>query len=155
MHRGALVRLGSHLYRTAMSFHDVHDDDQSQAGALTFGGEVRIKNAAEQFGGDAGAVIHHVEHNVVFVGGQTQQQNSAVLHGLHGVQAHVKHSLAQTVGVDPGENRSPFAPQLHAALARILGQQPQNVVHQAAHVGRGGMDAVSYTHLTLPTNREV
>ncbi len=63
MHRGTLVRLGSHLYRTAMSFHDVHDDDQSQAGALTFGGEVRIKNAAEQFGGpstcmDLDPVLH-------------------------------------------------------------------------------------------------
>ena len=40
---------------------------------------------------------------------------------------------------------------LHPALAAML---TQTVLH-APYTGQDGYGAVSYTHLTLPTNREV
>ena len=74
----------------------------------------------------------------------------AVLRGLNtGITSHFHGHYALQSGHD-----APGYPVLGSVIAKLL-EQPGDVLPGYVSIRRDGPKAVSYTHLTLPTNREV
>ena len=63
--------------------------------------------------------------------------------------------LAQASGGDPADIAADRARELTRLLRRILELRIPVIAAIDGHVRAGGLGPVSYTHLTLPTNREV
>lgn len=108
---GAFVGLALDSDGTAMFLDDAPGDEQSQAGAVRFGGEERLEQALHILGRDADAVIFDGKLEVRDVGGlrglsghaigpedvRRDREGAVWPHGFEGVQEEVHEGLLQLV----------------------------------------------------------
>ena len=129
-----------------MGFDDVAAHREPQAGAALaagvrtfFGGEERIENLRQHFRRNAAAVVahHQVDHVVLGVVQQLDQQPAAVGHRLPGVDQQVQQHLLNLVAVDVGlRDRLDLLFDRDAILVHLAFEQQQRVLDQLLQIGR-------------------
>lgn len=85
----------------AVFAEDTADDEEAKAGAARFGGGIRFKEGAEDFGGDAGTGVIDADEDFVLVEGATDGDfASGGGDGLIGVLDEVEEGLPNLVRVE-------------------------------------------------------